>query len=389
MRRTCHLIIACGGTGGHFYPTFSVARRFCEYFRQDPEWGGAKATFLVSGKHAAEQKRIVESNGFDARIVDAVRLPGSPLGLPGFAWRFWRCRRQAGRILRELDGDVMLSMGSYAAAPASHAWPSGRRPLVLHEGNTVMGRANRWMVSHACGMALTLPLADPAQLKGRPSRITGMPLREELLAGACEAPSESAREALCADFGLDPSRRTVLAFGGSQGAQAINRLLQESAAKLRDFSGRLQFIILTGQTDNQQMQSAFEQAGILARICQSDPEIGKCYGLADLVICRGGASSLCEIALFGKPMVIIPLPSAADNHQYYNAMAFVQANAARLLPQSEANAERLRQLLADWLDDPGRWRQMGGNARKLACPDATDRVARMLVDAVKDNAGQR
>ena len=107
------------------------------------------------------------------------------------------------------------------------------------------------------------------------------------------------------------------------------------------------------------------------------------------MICRGGASSLCEIALFGKPMVIIPLPSAADNHQYYNAMAFVQANAARLLPQSEANAERLRQLLADWLDDPGRWRQMGGNARKLACPDATDRVARMLVDAVKDNAGQR
>ncbi len=374
------LVIACGGTGGHFYPTLSVARQFCDYFADK---GGGEAVFLVSGKHAEDQKRIIESNGFSARVIETVRFPASKLGLPLFALKFLCCWWQAGRVLRELDCDVMLSMGSFAAAPPSVAWPYKRKPMILHEGNTIMGKANRWIVKHARAVALALPLTNKAQLKGRPAVLTGMPLRQAILDAAKTRLDDAQRNALLSEYGLSQSRKTVLVFGGSQGARAINQMILAASAQLGDLAEKLQFIVLTGTAENDELKQSFAKSGVPAWVCQSEPSIEKCYQLADLIVCRGGASSICELALFGKPMVIIPLPSAADNHQCYNALELANAHAARLFLQRDATADAFVALLNEWQNAPEQWEAMGRNAKTFAHPDATASLTKMLTDAVE------
>ncbi len=373
MGKIGHLVIACGGTGGHFYPTLAVAR---EYVAR-----GGKVTLLVSGRHAAEQHAIAEQWGFAAREIETVRAPSGLRELLAFPFRLWRCCRRAKAVLKELDGDVLLGMGSFAAVPPCWVWPWRRKALVLHEGNTVMGRTNRLFAGHARGIALSLPLKDERQLKGAPARITGMPLRDAVLTAAAHPLSEAERAAALEGMGLSAARRTVLVFGGSQGARAINQLLTATAARLASERDRLQFILLTGTDDNAEMEAAFREAGISACIRRADPDIQRCYQVADLVVCRSGASSICELALFGLPMVLLPLPSAADNHQYFNAQALVAEGAAVCRMPSDYSPEWLAEFLCTRLADLDRLREMGAKARVFAHPDATTKVTDLIVDS--------
>lgn len=371
-----HLAIACGGTGGHFYPTLAVARAFQER--------GGKVTLLVSGKHAAEQLQTAARYGLEAREVPSVRLPGFNLDAWRFPLDFWRCRLAARRLLRELQPNVLLGMGSFAAAPA--CCEHGRIPLVLHEGNAFMGKTNRWLVKRAVAVALSLPLARPGQLRGKPARVVGMPLREALVKAA-EGAGRSPE--LLAALGLEPGRKTVLVFGGSQGATFINTLVAQTAARLGAESGRLQFIHLTGSDDNAGLSAAYGQAGLTALIRRSDPDIERCYLAADLVVCRGGASSLCELALFRKPALLIPLPTAADNHQYFNAVMAAGQQAVRYLEQKEATPERLAELLHDFLERGDSWQAMGQRLGEFARPAAAEALAAMLEEAAQtEDAGK-
>ena len=170
------LIISSGGTGGHFYPGLSIAREVVSQ--------GGSVVFLVSGQQASDQRAIAESYGLQVRTIPSVRMPRNPWQLLLFPFRFLACCRAIRKIYRELDADALLSMGSFTSVAPCWSWPRGRKPLILHEGNTFMGQANRVFAKDAAAIALTLPLCNPSQLKGRPSRIAGMPLREELLEAA-------------------------------------------------------------------------------------------------------------------------------------------------------------------------------------------------------------
>jgi len=371
-----HLIIASGGTGGHFYPTLAIAR---EYVKS----GYGKVTLLVSGKHAASQLELAKQNGLAAQEISSVRLPSSAKDILAFPWRFFKCFMAARKTLKALSGDVLLGMGSFAAVPACLAWVMGcKKPLVLHEGNAFMGRANRLFAGKAAAVALSLPLKDGAQLRGAYSLVTGMPLREALIDAAAQDVTEAMRQEILEGYGLQPQRRTILVFGGSQGAAAINRMLVGSLSILPpDVKDHAQFIVLTGTDENDSMKRAFAQYGIPARICKGDQEIHKCYQVSELVICRGGASSICELALFGKPMVLIPLPTAADDHQSCNAAMMAANGAATMLPQSNATPECSAAMLYDWVSKPGRWADFGANARKFAHPEAAAAVAALIAEA--------
>ncbi len=369
-----HLIIASGGTGGHFYPTLAIAKAYIAA-------GYGNVTLLVSGKHAASQLAIARQNGLPAQEVEAVRLPTSFLDLLCFPFRFLKCYFRARKTLRQLGGDALLGMGSFAAVPACMAWPHKKKPLFLHEGNAYMGRANRLFAGRARAIALSLPLQGGAQLRGAYSLVTGMPLRKAVLEAAAEEVSEEKRAQILTEFGLQPSRRTVLVFGGSQGAAAINRLLLGVLSLLSSADKeQLQFIVLTGTPANESMQRAFMQYGIPARIVASDPDIQKCYQASELVVCRAGASSICELSLFGKPMILIPLPTAADDHQSCNAATLAAAGAAVMLPQREATPDRFKTLLEDWLAKPERWKDYGDNARKFAHPEAAEAVTALIAE---------
>ncbi len=374
----CHLAIACGGTGGHFYPTLAVARKVIEM--------GHRVTLLVAGKHAGEQAAIAAKYGLASREVPAVRLEAGLLAKLRFPFQLLGCVRAARRILSAVRPDLLLGMGSFAAVPSCLALPR-RTPLVLHEGNAFMGKTNRFFMRKARAVGLSLPLADERQLRGARAVTVGMPLREALVAvatGKTAAPADYLQQ-----LGLRSGRRTVLVFGGSQGARFINDLISQSQALLHDVADRIQFIHLTGSDDNAKLIEAYAAAGIAAAVRRSEGAIENCYAVADLVICRAGASSICELALFGKPAILIPLPTAADDHQTVNARSMAAAGAARLLVQRDASPALLSDWLRNWLDDPAPWQALGEAIRRFARPDAAAAMARLLVDVWQERNTQR
>ena len=187
------------------------------------------------------------------------------------------------------------------------------------------------------------------QVKGRRSEQVGMPLREaivEAAAGKCEKSPD-----YLPSLGLSNDKKTVLVFGGSQGARAVNELFANTAALLGDVKDKIQFMHLTGSDDNAALENAYKAAGVAASIRRADPNIEQCYIASDLVVCRSGASSICELSLFGKPLTLIPLPTAADDHQTVNAKVLESAGAARHFAQKEATPEKLASLLKDFLEN--------------------------------------
>ncbi len=365
-----HLLICSGGTGGHFYPALSIAREYASR--------GGKVTLLISGQQVREQREQLESEGLQLREIPSVRMPHGIVAALCFPFRFWKCKRALDRLFRELDADALLSMGSFTSVAPCFSWKTKRGPLMLHEGNTFMGQANRLFVKKAKHILLSLPLANDAQRKGTPATVVGMPLRQPLLDAAKDAEDPAAQRAARERLGLDPEKSTLLVFGGSQGARAITDLVTKTLPLLAPLAKQLQLICLTGAEDNHALEDACRNAGLQARIRQKDLEIQHCYLAADAVLCRAGASSICELALLKKAALLIPLPSAKDNHQHHNAKLLADDGAARLLIQSETTPERLAGLLEEWLRDPAPFRAMGKKLGGYACPDATKKAVDVL-----------
>jgi UDP-N-acetylglucosamine--N-acetylmuramyl-(pentapeptide) pyrophosphoryl-undecaprenol N-acetylglucosamine transferase len=366
--RPRHLVIAAGGTGGHFFPALAIAREFRNR--------GGNVTFAVAGQHCEEHIRLATAEGFGAVPFPGPRLPRHRCALPLFAVNMGWARLVASRLLRRIYPDILLGMGSFAAAPACLAAAQRQTPLFLHEGNTVIGRANAFLTRHAKALMLSFPL-QAGQHPACPTAITGMPVRESLLKAAAVPINQAAARVR---FGLQPDRPTLLLFGGSQGAEALNQLMQQLAAQLADSTQQVQLLHLTGQPDNAELAAHYARHGLLAEVRQYESEMHYCYAAADLVICRAGAGTLAELALFGKPAVLIPLPSSANQHQTANALFFAKSDAALHVPQAEASPERAAIIVRGWLAQPETWQQRGRRMRSLACPGAARQAADLMLN---------
>lgn len=366
-----HLVIACGGTGGHFFPTLAIARAFCNM--------GNRVSMLVAGAHADEQLKIAADNGFEALEAPAVRGPHGVVDSVMFPFRMLSSIKTAKRLLLSLNPDVVLGMGSYASLPACIAVPR-TIPLVLHEGNAFMGKTNRMMARKAKAIGLSLPLEHEDQLHGTRGVLVGMPLREQIINAAAKPEYDAD---YVKSLGLEPGVATVLVFGGSQGARRINELFTEMAPLMTPHSAKVQFIHLTGTDDNAALQDAYETAGVRASIRRAESAIEKCYTSADLVVCRGGASSLCELALFGKPAVIIPLPTAADDHQSSNARLAQSVGGAIWQPQADATPSKMAGYILELINDRTHFSDMGRKLQVLSRPNAAEEMAKLLLENSK------
>ncbi len=365
-----HLALASGGTGGHFYPALATAQ---EWRRQ-----GGRATFFISGHHAAAHLLAARNEGFESREIRSVRLPKRPWLWPFFPFRFLGAMLDARRAIAAGKPDALLGMGSFASAPVCLAASRAKIPLILHEGNALTGRANRLLSKQATLLAVSFREQANPDAVHCPLLWTGFPLREALLRAAREPqpPLDYLRAA-----GLTPGRPTLLGFGGSQGARFVNFLILDTLAAL-DASGRerLQLLHFTGQDDNRELEAAYRAAGLTACVKKSESDMASAYLAADLVVCRSGGSTLAELALFGKPAVLIPLPTAAEDHQTLNARAAIARGGGQLLPQTDpATPARLAAILRAWLGDPDTVRPWGNALRDtLAAPDAAATLVREI-----------
>jgi UDP-N-acetylglucosamine--N-acetylmuramyl-(pentapeptide) pyrophosphoryl-undecaprenol N-acetylglucosamine transferase len=362
------LTIVAGGTGGHFFPALAIAR---EYRRR-----GGTVRFMVAGQHQAEHLRLAAEHGFAAVGVEAVRLPKGVAETWLFPWQMMAACWKVRQLLKANPVSAVLGMGSFVALPVCLAAVSLRIPLYLHEGNAIPGLVNRLMSRLARSIALSLPLA-PGQKCHCPQVHTGMPLREALVesAGASTAAGQAAESA------AEPEsrRRTLLVFGGSQGARFLNQTMMQTAGVLEPAScRRLRVIHLSGREDNTALQAAYDSAGIEAVVRKSESQMQECYEQADLVLSRAGASTVCELALFRKPALLVPLPHAADDHQSGNARVVVAAGTGMLLPQAELSPSALAKILQDWLQGSPQMQQAFPGPGLPPCPRAAAAVVDMI-----------
>lgn len=350
-----HVILAGGGTGGHVIPALAIAQELRARY---------EAEVLFVGTQRGIETRLVPAAGFELRLVQvgalnrvdtATRLK-TLFDLP-------RAIFASAQIIREFRPDVMIGVGGYASGPAMLAAAFTGVPSVAFEPNVVPGFANRIVAPMVSAAAVHFPAT---RRYFRNAHVTGVPVR----AAFFQVPPRPADR-----------RPTLLVFGGSQGAHAINEAVLQALPKLAVSVPDLHVIHQTGEKDYVQAQEAYLSQSLTAEVSPFIDDMPAAFARADLLLCRSGASTVAEITAAGKVAIFVPLPTAADDHQRQNAQSLADAGAAKLLLQPELTADRLVNEIAALLRDRARLAQMSAAARRLSHPNAAAQIADLAARA--------
>jgi UDP-N-acetylglucosamine--N-acetylmuramyl-(pentapeptide) pyrophosphoryl-undecaprenol N-acetylglucosamine transferase len=353
------VVIAGGGTGGHLYPGIAVAR---ELQARDPD-----AQISFAGTARGIESRVLPREGFPLDLIRVGGVKGKsivdrvrgallmPLGLFD-GWRIVVARRP----------DLVIGLGGYSSGPVVLVAALRGVPAMLLEQNAVPGLTNRLLARFVTAAAVTF---DSTQaFFGSKAFVSGNPVRPEFL--STTGPQQES------ELDDQTSVTRVLVFGGSQGAHAINMAMVEAAAELAAGPPPFRLTHQTGERDLEMVRDAYRRAGLEADVQPFLYDMGRRIADADLIVCRSGATTLAEITASGKAAILVPLPTATDDHQRKNAEALASAGAASLLPQTELNGPALARRILELAADAGARARIARAARALAKPDA----ARVIVD---------
>ena len=363
-KKQLRVVISGGGTGGHIFPAVSIANAIRKL---RPE----AAILFVGALGRMEMQRVPDA-GYEIKGLP-IRGFFRPLWKPaniGVAIDYLKSKLQAKKILRDFRPQVAVGVGGYASSAALGAAESLGIPTLLQEQNSYAGLANKTLARHASkicvayeGMERFFP-ADKIIM-------TGNPVRQQLLETAV-----SREEAVCS-LGLDPARRTVLIVGGSLGARTLN----ESVIGQLDLIGNsdVQFVWQTGKYYSAEIASRMKGRE-LPNLTITDfiSDMGVAYKAADLVVSRAGAGSISEFCLLGKPVILVPSPNVAEDHQTKNAMALVNRQAALYVSDADAAAQLLP-LAVRTVTDGAKLQSLHENILKMALPDSADIIAKEVI----------
>jgi UDP-N-acetylglucosamine--N-acetylmuramyl-(pentapeptide) pyrophosphoryl-undecaprenol N-acetylglucosamine transferase len=363
--RPLRVLVAGGGTGGHLYPGIAIAEEV-------KTATGGEAVFV--GTARGLETRLVPAAGFPLELVRVSGL--KRMGLRGLLRGLLRLPGaflESARILRRHRPDVVLGVGGYASGPLVFAAALLGYPTAIQEQNSMPGFTNR--VLGKLARRVFVAFDDAAvRFARRKVRFTGNPVRRTFLE----------RAAAAAAAPTDDSGRAIVILGGSQGSRAVNELAS-GMVRVLDARGRLPPIIhQTGADQYDEMQVNYAALGYEGRVevrafIDDMPAV---LARAAVCVARAGALTLAELAIMRRPAILIPLPTAADDHQSLNALAFERAGAALVLPQAQASATRLADLVDEILQDPARHASMAAAMGGLACASATrDIVAELTAIA--------
>jgi UDP-N-acetylglucosamine--N-acetylmuramyl-(pentapeptide) pyrophosphoryl-undecaprenol N-acetylglucosamine transferase len=353
------ILIAGGGTGGHLYPGIAVAR---ELMARAP---GSTVTFV--GTAAGIESRVIPREGFPLEVIRSAGLKGKsvqsiargvallPLSAAD-AWTVISRRRPA----------VVIGVGGYSSGPVVLLSALRGIPTLLMEQNAMPGVTNRLLAPFVDAAAVTYQ--DSVRFFGGKAVVSGNPVRPEFFQ----------EEEDHGDQHSPPGAARVLVFGGSQGAHAINLAMVEAAPRLAAGPPRVAITHQTGERDLEMVRDGYLRAGLEARVEPFLFAMDREMKAADLVISRAGATTLAELTASGKASILVPLPTATDDHQRKNALALVKGDAARLVEQRELSGDRLASEIHALAADSVQRKRMGLAARRMARPDA----ARVIVDKV-------
>ena len=368
MNDELRVIISGGGTGGHIFPAVSIANAIKA---MHPE---AKILF-VGALGRMEMQRVpaagYEIKGLPIQGFDRKNLLKNVKVL----YKIWKSQRMAKQIIKEFRPQVAVGVGGYASGPTLNKAAAMGIPCLIQEQNSYAGVTNKLLAKKAAkicvayeGMERFFP-ADKIML-------TGNPVRQQLLEN-----TQTKVEAL-RSFDLDVSKKTVLIVGGSLGARTVNESVLKHLDVIRQ-SG-VQFIWQTGKYYYEQIKEQLAKEEKLENLVVTDfiSDMGAAYKAADLVVSRAGAGSISEFCLLGKPVILVPSPNVAEDHQTKNALALVNKGAALYVKDVEAPA-LLMPLAIDTVKDDAKLQTLSENILKMALPDSAEIIAKEVVSLAK------
>jgi UDP-N-acetylglucosamine--N-acetylmuramyl-(pentapeptide) pyrophosphoryl-undecaprenol N-acetylglucosamine transferase len=359
-REPLRILIAGGGTGGHLFPGIAIAR---EILRRQPD-----AHISFCGTARGIEATAVPRAGFALDMIRSLGLKGkSPVSLlkglatlPLSGWDAWR-------VLSRRTPDVVIGVGGYSSGPVVSLAALRGIPTLLHEANALPGLTNRVLAKMVTAAAVTFESTLSAF--GKKAFVSGNPVRPEFLHTEDEP----------------KGARKVLIFGGSQGAHAINMAMVEAAPHLAHASAPVAITHQTGERDLEMVRARYHAAGVDARVDAFIQNMDEEMSGANVIVSRAGSTTLAEIAACGRAAILIPLPTATDDHQRKNAEALANVGAAEVLDQRTLTPTTLASHIVSLMDDGERRGKMARMVRTFAKPDAAATIA----DRVLELAGRR
>jgi UDP-N-acetylglucosamine--N-acetylmuramyl-(pentapeptide) pyrophosphoryl-undecaprenol N-acetylglucosamine transferase len=359
------VLIAAGGTGGHIYPGIAVAK---EIMRRN----GSSTVRFVGTAHGLET-RLVPKAGFELSLIESAGLKNVSFiaklrGLFLLPKSFFAARR----VIRDFGPDVVAGAGGYVSGPVLLAASLRRLPTLVMDSNALPGWTNRVLARFVDKAAVSFAEALP-YFRGK-GVLTGNPVRSEFF----EIPAKQ----------RDPARVSLLVFGGSQGARAINEAMLAALPNLVEHKESLHVMHQTGEADYEKARRGYESAGWSGNV-DVRPYIDDMmseFARADLIISRAGATTSAELVAAGKAAIMIPFPLAADDHQRKNAEALQAAGATRMILQHDLTGERLANEIGSLLAAPERISQMEEASRKLARRDAATATVELMEKLVQNRS---
>lgn len=359
------ILLAAGGTGGHLFPAEALAHELNER--------GWKV-------HLATDDRAERFAGhFPAAAVHPIQSAtmGSknPVAVLAAFWKIWRGVRQASAIIGRIKPDAVVGFGGYPTLPPLYAATRRKLPTLIHEQNAVMGRANRALAGRVDAIAGGF-LPEDTSAAGAKTVTTGNPVRPQVM--------EAAKTPYVASAGEEPFR--LLVFGGSQGAQFFSDAVPAAIVLLPE--GLRKRLVITQQAradDVARVKTAYAALGVDVQVSPFFTDMAARMAAAQLVMSRSGASTVSEIAVIGRPALLVPYPHALDHDQAANAAALAAAGGAEVHQQSTLSPERIAALIGGLMQDPARLAAMAAAARSAGKPDA----ARLLADLTEAIASRK
>jgi UDP-N-acetylglucosamine--N-acetylmuramyl-(pentapeptide) pyrophosphoryl-undecaprenol N-acetylglucosamine transferase len=361
------MLISGGGTGGHIYPALAIANAWME------KHPGSEILF-VGAEGKMEMQKVPEA-GYTIKGLPVAGLQRSlSLANLSFPFKLWKSLKLATTIVKEFKPQVVVGVGGYASGPVLYAAQSKGIPTLLQEQNSYAGLTNKILARKAATICVAYPEMNRFFPKEK-IKLTGNPVRKDLL------DLSGKRELGLQKFGLDAARKTVLVLGGSLGARTLNQAMVRHMADLE--KAGYQVLWQSGKFYFKEMEASLEKAGLAhIHLREFIREMDLAYAAADLIVSRAGALSVSELCLVGKPVIFVPSPNVAEDHQTKNANACVKQGAAVLLPDAEA-VELWKNTIDALLQDEKQVSSLAKNIKKLAMPDAATAIVSELERLIK------
>ena len=370
------IVFACGGTGGHINPAIAIAGTIKE------KYPDAQISFI--GNRTGMEAQLVPKAGYDFHPIDVagfqrkLNFTNIKRNIDAF-YKMFYSTVQSGKILKELQPDVVVGTGGYVCGPVLRKAAKMGIKTATHEQNAFPGVTTKMLCKFADQIMVAMPDAIKRLPDNRSYTITGNPVRESIIITT----KLEARKKL----GLD-NRPMILSLGGSLGARRVN----ESVADLLGWhgnTGKYYHYHAIGKFGMDFMPNLIKSKGVdyenkpYLRITEYIYDMDLCMAAADLVINRAGATTLSELEVQGKPSILIPSPNVAENHQYYNAKALSDVGAAVLIEEKDLTGEKLIETVASLIDNPEKLEQMSKAAKSIAVTDSNERICKVIMKLLK------